>query len=129
MAGIVDRRGLIFWGSAALFAAAFAALAPLLLPYGALRLVTEADREHAWLLTVFCAGVMAILFGLSGLAGTLHYIGVRDVAESGSVIEALKQRARVRRESRPFMRSFGAWTVAAGVFLIAAYFVLWIALK
>lgn len=129
MAVNADRRALVFWGSAALFAAAFAALAPLLLPYESLRLVTEADRRHAWLLTVFCAGVMAVLFGLSGLLGTLHYMSVRDVAEAGSVIEALKQRARVRNEARPFTRNFGAWTVAAGVFLIAAYFVLWIALK
>lgn len=117
-------RTLIFWGSAALFAAAFAALVPLVFPFETLRLVTPEDRERVWLLTVFCAGVMALLFGLSGLFGTLGYIGVRDVLEAGTVLEAMKQRARARKTDRSHTRNFGTWIVAAGVFLIAAYFVL-----
>jgi hypothetical protein len=126
---VAKSRGLIFWGSAALFAAAFAALVPFVFPFGALRLVTPEDRERVWLLTVFCAGVMALLFGLSGLMGTLGYIGVRDVNEAGSVIEAMKQRARARKADSPSTRNFGVWIVAAGVFLIAAYFVLLVALR
>ena len=126
---VARSRTLIFWGSAALFAALFAALVPLLFPFQALRLVTPEDRERVWLLTVFCAGVMAVLFGLSGLVGTLGYIGVRDVHETGSVIEAMKQRARARKTDARSTRSFGVWIVAAGGFLVAAYFVLWLALK
>jgi hypothetical protein len=126
---VARGRGLIFWGSAALFAAAFAALVPVVFPFGALRLITPEDRERVWLLTVFCAGVMALLFGLSGLMGTLGYIGVQDVREAGSVIEAMKQRARARRTDSLTTRSFGVWIVAAGVFLIATYFVLLVVLK
>ena len=119
---------LVFWGSAVLAAAAFAALVPLLFPFRALGLVTEADRERVWLLTVFCAGVLAVLFGASGAMGTLSYLAWRDVDEAGSVREALRKRAQAKREPGPYTRNFAVWTVATGCFLIGIYFALWLAL-
>jgi len=126
------RRGAaVFWGSAALAAAAFAALAPHLLPFGMLGLEQAADRERAWLLTVFCAGIMALLFGASGALGVAGLLSFRDVAEAGSVLKAKeeKQKARAAAGTIPYTRNFALWLVATGAFLVAAYFALWLALR
>jgi hypothetical protein len=124
----VRRSGLSFWGSAVLAAAALAALVPLLFPFGALGLDSAADRSRVWLLTVFCAGVMLVLFGLSGLPGS-RWVGVRDVVEAKSAAIAI-ERQRQSREGAAGRgwRNAGGWTVAAGASLIAIYFVLWMVL-
>jgi hypothetical protein len=127
----VRRPALFFWASAVLAATAFALLTPYLLPYGRLGLVTQADREKAWLVTVFCAGVMAVLFGTSASLGTLRYLGVRDVMAEGDAVRAIEKERRAKGdpEGRPYTRNFGLWTVATGVFLIAIYFGLWLTLR
>lgn len=119
------RRGeLRFWGSAVLAAAAFAALVPVLFPFRALGLDPAVERTRIWLLTVFCCGVMALLFGVSGVIGS-RFVGVRDVLEAKSAAIAIER----QRESRKTLagrgwRNAGGWTVAAGASLIAIYFVL-----
>lgn len=121
------KKPIVFWTSAALIAAAFAVLAPLVLPYDALRLVSEADRERAWLLTVFTGGVMAVLFGVSSLISGPRAVTMRDVAEAGGVVQAreLWRRAHAADAGRVLELNFGVWLVAAGVFSLAIYFVLW----
>jgi hypothetical protein len=111
-----------------LTAAVIAALVPLLFPFGALGLDSPEDRSRAWLLTVFCAGVMFVLFGLSGLLSS-RFIGLRDVVEAKSATIAI-ERHRQSRESAAARRwrNAGGWTVAAGASLIAIYFVLWMVL-
>jgi hypothetical protein len=120
----VTRSELRFWGSAVLAAAVFAALVPLLFPFGALGLDAAADRARVWLLTVFCAGVMGILFGLSGWLGA-RFLGVRDVLEAKSATIAIERQrqARAGLAGRGW-RNAGSWTVAAGASLIVIYFVL-----
>ena len=126
----VARPAAVFWGSAALAAAACAALAPYLIPFGALGLETTADRERAWLLTVFTAGVMALLFGGSGALGAFNFLSFRDVAEAGSVLKAKEEKRKARTAGTvPYTRNFALWLVATGVFLIAIYFALWQALR
>lgn len=129
---MADRRALTFWLSSLTAAAAFAALVPLLLPYGKLGLVTEADRERAWLLTVFCAGALAVLLGATGLLSAPRWLTLRDVEEAGSVAEARVRAQAARRGigggEGGWARNPGWWTVATGCFLIAIYFVLWRAL-
>jgi hypothetical protein len=126
------RNAVVFWASAALAAAAFSLLVPVLMPYGALRLVADADRERAWLLTVFCFGVLAVLFGLTGLLGAGKLLGIRDVLDAGS-IGAAKAKAAASRAGRDadatlrrYDRNFGVWLVATGGFLLAIYFGLWL---
>ena len=117
-----------FWGSAVLAAILFAAAAPLLFPFRALGLDPAADRPRIWMLTVFCAGVMALLFGLSGMLGG-RFLGLRDVLEHRSATIAIERERQARDGSRARgARNPGAWTVAAGASLIAIYFVLLLAL-
>jgi hypothetical protein len=125
----VTRPGLRFWGSAVLAAAAFAALVPLLFPFRALGLDPAVERTRIWLLTVFCGGVMALLLGLSGVAGA-RFLGLRDVLEAKSATIAIER----QRESRKALagrgwRNAGGWTVAAGASLIAIYFMLLMVLE
>lgn len=130
------RRGAaFFWGSAAGVAILSAALVPVLMPYEALRLVAEADRERAWLLTVFCGGVLAVLFGVTGVLGSGQLLTLRDVADAGSVIEA-KRKATASRAVRDaegqlerYDRNFGVWLIVTGVFLLVIYFALWVTLR
>jgi hypothetical protein len=113
-----------FWGSAVLAAAAFAALVPLLFPFRALGLDPAADRARVWLLTVFCGGVMLVLFGASGMLGA-RFLGVRDVVEAKSATLAIERQRQVRAAvTGRGWRNAGGWTVAAGASLIAIYFVL-----
>ena len=118
------KRAMVFWGSAPLAAAAFAALVPLLFPFRALGLDPAGDRTRIWLLTVFCAGVMALLFGTSGMIGA-RFIGLRDVLEHRSATIAIERERQARDGSRARgVRNPGAWTVTAGATLIAIYFLL-----
>jgi hypothetical protein len=117
-----------FWGSAVLTAAAVAALVPLLFPFRALGLVPAADRTRMWLLTVFSAGVMLVLFGLSGWLGS-RFLGVRDVVEAKSATIAIERQRQSREGGRDGgWRNAGGWTVAMGATIILAYFVLWMVL-
>jgi hypothetical protein len=111
-----------FWGSAALAAAAFAGLVPLLFPFRALGLDRAHDRERVWLLTVFCAGVIAVLMAASALLSS-RLLGVRDVMEGGGVGTALERR-RQSTGATPWGGA-GIWTLAAGGCLLGIYFVLW----
>ena len=124
----MTRPELRFWGSAVLAAAVFAALVPLLFPFGALGL--DADRTRVWLLTVFCAGVILVLFGLSGVLGAARFLGLRDVLEAKSATIAIERQRQSREAAAaaPRWRNAGGWTVAAGASLIAIYFVLWMVL-
>ena len=120
----MNRPALRFWGSAVLSAAMFAALVPLLFPFRALGLEPSADRPRIWLLTVFCAGVMALLFGASGLVG-VRFLGLRDVLEAKSATIAIERERQAREElAGRGWRNAGGWLVAAGASLIAIYFVL-----
>jgi predicted metal-binding membrane protein len=115
-------RGVRFWGSAALAAALFAALVPLLFPFRALGLTAAADRDRVWLLTVFCAGVLAVLMAASALLSS-RLLGVRDVVEGGGVGTALERRRQSGRGAG--WAQAGTWTLAAGACLLGIYFVLW----
>lgn len=115
-----------FWGSAIAVAAGFAAASALLFPYDALGLGTEAERWRAWLLTVWTAGVLAVLFGASAVIGAGTPLGYREVAEAGSVMEALRLRHGARRAPERFHRNFAWWMVCTGALLIALYFGAWI---
>jgi hypothetical protein len=119
----VRREDVRFWGSAVLAAAVFAALVPVLFPFRALGL--ELERTRVWLLTVFCAGVMALLFGLSGVIGS-RFVGLRDVLDAKSATIAIERQRESRKAllARRGWRNAGGWTVAAGASLIAIYFVL-----
>ena len=120
------REDLRFWGSAVLAAAVFAALVPVLFPFRALGL--ELERTRIWLLTVFCFGVIALLFGLSGVVGS-GFVGLRDVLDAKSAAIAIeRQRASRKALAGRGWRNAGGWTVAAGASLIAIYFVLFMAL-
>jgi hypothetical protein len=122
------KHGLRFWGSAVGAAAALALLVPLLFPFRALGLDPAADRPRIWMLAVFCAGVMALMFGLSGVLGS-RYLGVRDVYFARGVAQAVdwhQKAGAVPRRSR--WLNAGVWTLAFGASLIAIYFVLLTAL-
>jgi len=124
----VTRSALRFWGSALLAAAAFAALVPLLFPFRALGLDPAADRTRIWLLAVFCAGVMALMFGLSGALGG-RYLGTRDVYFARGVTQAVDWHQKAGAVPRRGWLNAGVWTLAFGASLIVLYFVLWIALN
>ncbi len=121
-------RPLRFWGSAVLAALLFAALVPVLFPFRALGLDPAVDRPRIWLLTVFCAGVMALLFGASGALGA-RFVGLRDVLEHRSATIAVERERQARDGSRARgAMNPGLWTITAGASLIAIYFALLLAL-
>lgn len=127
----MNRAAAVFWGSAVAVALVFAAAAAALLPYDALRLYTAAERERAWLLTVWTGGVMAILFGLTATIGWRGGIGFRDVVEAGSLKKAAEKRRQAKRqqEEDSFHSRFDWWLISTGGFLVAIYFVGWLALR
>jgi len=126
----VNRRTLVFWGSALGVAGAFAALTAAFLPYETLRLDTAAARERAWLLTLWTGGVMAILFGLSARLGAFTGIGFREVMEAGSVRKAADlHRDRLKSADNEFAHSFDVWLIVTGALLVAIYFVAWLVLR
>ena len=120
-------RPLTFWGSALGAAMAFAGLVPLLFPFHRLGLVTGPDRDRVWLLVVFIAGVMAILFGAAAWVGGPRMLTLRDVVEGGGIERARAQRERADRSmgERPRYGNPASWAVAMGGFLLAIYFLLW----
>src|SRR5690606_40771519 len=103
----MTREALRFWASAVAVAVAWAVIAPLVLPYEALGLESAAARGRAWLLTLWTSGVMSICFGAAGLLGYVSPIGFKEVAEAGSLMQAIEARRRARREGS-FHQNF-AW--------------------
>lgn len=120
-------RPLSFWGSAAGVAMAFASLVPFLFPFARLGAVTAADRDHIWLLVVFTAGVMAILFGAAAWVAGPKMLTLRDVVESGGVVQAraAREKADRARAATPRYGNAATWLIATGGFLVGIYFVLW----
>lgn len=120
-------RPLHFWLTAAGTAALIGALVALFFPFGPLGIETAAERQRAWLLTVWTAGVMAVCFGAAGLLSAVAPIGFRDVAEAGSVLDAIDARreARKRQDAHNFY-NFAGWTVSTGGMLLILYFAGWI---
>ncbi len=123
----MERRALTFWGSALGVAMALAGLIPVLFPFRQLGLVTPEDRARIWLLSVFTAGVMAILFGTAAWVGGPKMITLRDVVEGGGVAEAraIREKADRARAATPRYGNPATWLIATGGFLVAIYFVLW----
>lgn len=127
----MSREVLVFWGSALACAAGVSFLVPALFPYESLGLHTAAERERAWLLTLWVGGVLAILLGMTSVLGGLGGIGIREVVESGSVDRALETRKRTTRRwgEDSFHRSFDWWLVCTGLLLVGAYFVAWLSVR
>ncbi len=127
----MSRQLGIFWGTALGVALGFALLAALLLPFEALGLRTLAERERAWLLTVWTGGVLAILFGLSALLGTFSGLGFREVMEAGSVQKAVETHRQALKKwgDGAFHHSFAWWVISTGGLLVAIYFTAWLMLR
>lgn len=124
----MNRSAMRFWGSAAGVSIAFAALVPVLFPFGAIGLPPE-EHDFAWLLTVFCTGVMLALFGLSAWLGGRRGIGMRDVVEAGGVTQALQRAGRGKSgDEDSYTDNAAAWCVVTGVLLLVIYFALYAAL-
>lgn len=118
-------RALRFWGWAAGVAATVAVAAALLLPYEAIGLRTEPERERAWLLTVWTAGVAAVLFGATARLGA-RGLGLRDVLDAGSVRGAVDARRSAERAGAG--GRLDLWLVATGGILVGIYFAGWLLL-
>lgn len=118
-------RRLRFWAWALGVAAAVALGAALLLPYEALGLRTEPQRERAWLLTVWTAGVLAVLFGATARIG-MRAVGFRDVEAAGSVPAAVEARRRTARADAGW--GLDLWLIATGAILVGIYFAGWLVL-
>ena len=118
--GDVSRAAVRFWSSSLAAALGIAAAAALLLP--------EALGLRGWLLTVWTAGVMWILFGAAALLGT-GGIGVREVLEAGSTPRALDADRRHRAfGGEGIYRDAGWWAVVTGGILVGLYFAVWLIL-
>ena len=117
-------RALRFWGSAAAASIGFAALAPLLIAAAN----PVEDHRFVWLLTVLTAGIMLVLFGLAALISGRRSVGLRDVIEAQSVVNALRRVERDRGESPPYTSNAAVWCIVTGALLVVAYFALWMAL-
>lgn len=113
-----------FWGSAAAASIGFPALVPLLIA------VADPVEDHrfVWLLTVFTAGVMLMLFGLAALISGRRSVGLRDVIEAKGVGAALARARQDRTESAAYTSNAAVWCVVTGALLFAAYLALWMAL-
>jgi hypothetical protein len=122
-------KPIYFWSSAAAAGVILGGAIALLFPYGALGIEPGAERQQAWLLTVWTAGVLAICFGGTGLLALYSPISFRDVAEAGSVAAAIETHRELRsqRGESPFY-NFAGWTVSAGAVLILLYFAGWLVL-
>ena len=125
----MTRQAVVFWGAAIAVALLVAVLSALLLPYGTIGLDSLEERQRAWLLTLWTAGVMSVLLGVSSLLGAFSGLGLRDALEAGSLQRAqAARRESLSGEERAFHRSFGWWLVCEGGLLVATYFAAWVAL-
>lgn len=121
----MKREALRFWVSAVLAAAGWAIVTDFLLPYDALGLDTGADRGRAWLLTLWTSGVMSICFGLAGILGYAAPLGFKEVAEAGSLTQAMEARRRAKRGQGSLHTNFAWWLTVTGTMLIGIYFLAW----
>lgn len=121
----VRRNAVRFWLSAALVAGGWAVACSLFFPYEALGLQTGAERARVWLLTLWTSGVMAICFGIAGILGYSAPLGFKEIADSGSLTQALEARRRSKRIQGSFYTNFAGWLIVTGFLLIAIYFLVW----
>lgn len=117
-----------FWASALATAAVVAALLAWLFPYGPLGIEDEVERQRAWLLTLWTAGMLAICFGAAGLLNAFSGVGFRDVSEAGSLEAAVQARRETIEQSRSGFYNFAGWTVSTGAALVLIYFAAWLSL-
>lgn len=115
-----------FWLSAAAVAVVTAAALAVIFPYGALGIESAADRRQAWHLTLWTSGILAICFGSAGLLNAFSAIGIRDVAEHGSVIDAVEARRSSRESAESNFFNFAGWLVTTGFMLVTIYFMAWL---
>lgn len=121
----MSRAALRFWVSAVVVAVTWTVAASLLLPYEALGLETGAERGRAWLLTLWTSGVMAICFGAAGIISYAGPMGYKEVAEAGSLVQALEARRRGKREQGSLYTNFAWWLMTTGAILVVVYFLVW----
>lgn len=121
----MSREALRFWISAVVVAAAWAVASSAFFPYGALGLETGAERSHAWLLILWTSGVMAICFGAAGIISYAGPMGYKEVAEAGSLVQAIEARRRAKREQGSLYTNFAWWLMATGAVLVVIYFFVW----
>ena len=121
----LNRAAVRFWAAAVACTLAFAAASAAWFPYGALRLDTPLEQRRVWLLTLWTAGSMAVLFGASGLLAFFSPLGFREVHEAGSLYAAMEARRRARGRGQGFHGNFAWWLVCTGALLICVYFLAW----
>jgi hypothetical protein len=114
-----------FWLSAVLAALGVSGLA-LLVPMG-LHVRELGEFRRIWLLTVWTAGVMALLFGLAARLGGFRGFGLREISEAGSFAEAVERRRQARQGSHA--PAADVWVIVTGGLLVAVYFAGWLALR
>ncbi|MBB4639140.1 hypothetical protein [Longimicrobium terrae] len=125
----MNRPALRFWASAAGVAIGFAALVPVAFPYGLVGRDAATDRDAVWLLVVFTAGMMMILFGAAALLGGRRALGVTDVVDAGSVSRALARAGKDGETAPGYVNNAAVWTVVTGALLLLIYFALWMTLR
>jgi hypothetical protein len=115
-----------FWLGAAAVAIVTAAALAVIFPYGALGIESAAERRQAWHLTLWTSGVLAICFGSAGLLNSFSAIGIRDVVEYGSVIDAVEAKRSSRDSNESNFYNFAGWLVTTGFMLVGIYFMAWL---
>jgi hypothetical protein len=121
----MNRAALRFWAAAVLAAAAWSVLTSALLPYEALGLESGAERGRAWLLTLWTTGVMAICFGAAGILSYAGPMGYKEVADAGSLTQAIEARRRSKRQQGSLYTNFAWWLIVTGAMLVCIYFLVW----
>ena len=121
----MSRSALRFWASSVSLALVFAAATAFFFPYEALRFGAPEDRARIWLLVLWTAGVLAILFGVAALFTFFTPLGFREVHDAGSVAAAREARKQARAPGQGFHDNFAWWLVCTGFLLILLYFVAW----
>jgi hypothetical protein len=121
----MSREAWRFWIAAVAVAGAWAVASSVFFPYEALGLETGAERGRAWLLILWTSGVMAICFGAAGIISYAGPMGYKEVAEAGSLVQALEARRRAKRELGSLYTNFAWWLMATGAILVAIYFLVW----
>lgn len=121
----MSRVAIRFWVSAVAVAVGWAVLASACFPYDAVGAETGADRARIWLLTLWSSGVMAICFGVAGILGYSTPLGFKEVADAGSLTQAMEERRRMRRTVGSLHSNFAWWLMVTGAVLILIYFLVW----